>query len=79
MKREGGWLKGIKDMSEEKSIVLFDDKKVRRHWNDLKRTLKAEGSEVYEKIVRLKITIRFYFSAGIWQNIGYYEYFSHIL
>ena len=68
---------------KEKSIVLFDDKKVRRHWDpdaeewffsiidivdiltdsatpkrywsDLKRKLKAEGSEVYENIVRLKM------------------------
>jgi len=67
----------------EKSIVLFDDRKVRRHWDedveewyfsiidiidiltdsatpkrywsDLKRKLKAEGSEVYEHIVRLKM------------------------
>ena len=67
-------------MSEGKSIVLFDDKKVCRHWDsdaeelyfsiidiltdsatpkrywsDLKRKLKAEGSEVYENIVRLKM------------------------
>ena len=28
----------------------------RRYWSDLKRQLKAEGSEVYEKIVRLKMT-----------------------
>ena len=70
-------------MSEkEKSVVLFDDKKIRsywdkekeewffsiidvvniltnsstakRYWSDLKRKLKAEGSEVYENIVQLK-------------------------
>jgi hypothetical protein len=68
---------------KEKSIVLFNDKKIRRHWDedqeewyfsvidvvdvltdsstpkrywsDLKRKLKAEGSEVYDNIVRLKM------------------------
>lgn len=27
----------------------------RRYWSDLKRKLKAEGSELYEKIVQLKM------------------------
>jgi hypothetical protein len=67
---------------KEKSIALFNKKKIRRHWNkdkelwyfsiidvvevltdssvpkrywsDLKRKLKKEGSQVYEKIVQLK-------------------------
>ena len=30
-------------------IILF------RYWSDLKRKLKAEGSELYEKIVQLKM------------------------
>jgi hypothetical protein len=28
----------------------------RRYWNDLKHKLQAEGSEVYDKIVQLKVT-----------------------
>ena len=71
-------------MRKENSIILFNQKQVRRHWNkekevwyfstidvigiltdsttpkrywsDLKRKLKEEGSEVYEKIVQLKFT-----------------------
>ena len=67
----------------KKTIVIFEDTKIRRHWDDdkelwyfsiidiikvltgssiprrywtdLKRKLKKEGSEVYEKIVQLKI------------------------
>jgi hypothetical protein len=70
-------------MSQIKSIVLFNQTQVRRHWDtkreiwyfsvidviqvltestipkrywsDLKITLESEGSEVYEKIVRLKM------------------------
>ncbi len=70
-------------MKKKKSIVLFNQKQVRRYydeeqeiwyfsiidvieiltnttkpkryWSDLKQKLKAEGSEVYEKIVRLKM------------------------
>jgi len=70
-------------MKKEKSIVLFNQIKVRRHWDedqelwyfsivdvvavltdasiprrywsDLKAKLKKEGSEVYEKIVQLKM------------------------
>jgi len=70
-------------MKKANSIILFNQKQVRRHWNeenefwyfsiidvieiltdstipkrywsDLKNKLKNEGSEVYEKIVRLKM------------------------
>ena len=35
--------------------VLTDNATPRRYWSDLKRKLKAEGSEVYEKIVQLKL------------------------
>ncbi len=71
-------------MKKENSIILFNQKKVRRHWDDnkeqwyfsivdvvavltdssnprrywsdLKTKLKQEGSEVYEKIVQLKMS-----------------------
>lgn len=71
-------------MQKENSIVLFNQKQVRRHWDeekefwyfsiidvvavltdsstprrywsDLKSRLKQEGSEVYDKIVQLKMT-----------------------
>ncbi|MBU4486599.1 MAG: Bro-N domain-containing protein [Candidatus Delongbacteria bacterium] len=71
-------------MKNSNSIILFNQKQVRRHWDedneqwyfsiidvidvltetsiprrywsDLKKKLKAEGSEVYEKIVQLKMT-----------------------
>ena len=70
-------------MQKENSIVLFNQKQVRRHWDedrefwyfsvidvvsvltdssnprrywsDLKSRLKQEGSEVYDKIVQLKL------------------------
>ncbi len=70
-------------MQKENSIVLFNQKQVRRHWDeekefwyfsiidvvavltdssnprrywsDLKSRLKQEGSEVYDKIVQLKM------------------------
>ena len=35
--------------------VLSDTDNPRRYWSDLKRKLKAEGSELYEKIVQLKM------------------------
>ena len=35
--------------------VLTDSNIPRRYWSDLKRKLQAEGSEVYEKIVQLKL------------------------
>ena len=36
--------------------ILTDASIPRRYWSDLKSKLKNEGSEVYEKIVRLKMT-----------------------
>jgi hypothetical protein len=36
--------------------VLTDSTTPKRYWSDLKRKLKQEGSEVYEKIVQLKLT-----------------------
>lgn len=36
--------------------VLTDSSNPRRYWSDLKTKLKQEGSEVYEKIVQLKMT-----------------------
>ena len=35
--------------------VLTDSENPRRYWSDLKRKLEAEGSEMYEKIVQLKL------------------------
>jgi hypothetical protein len=32
--------------------VLTDSETPRRYWSDLKRKLKAEGSQLYEKIVQ---------------------------
>ena len=36
--------------------ILTDSTIPRRYWSDLKTKLHAEGSEVYEKIVQLKMT-----------------------
>lgn len=35
--------------------ILTDSKEPRRYWSDLKRKLVGEGSELYEKIVQLKL------------------------
>ncbi|MBN2729622.1 MAG: hypothetical protein JXR53_10400 [Bacteroidales bacterium] len=35
--------------------VLTDSNNSRRYWSDLKIKLKAEGSQLYEKIVQLKM------------------------
>jgi hypothetical protein len=35
--------------------VLTDSENPRRYWSDLKRKLKAEGSQLYENIVQLKM------------------------
>ncbi len=35
--------------------VLSESKNPRRYWSDLKRKLKSEGSQMYEKIVQLKM------------------------
>lgn len=46
------WYFSIVDVIE----VLTDSSIPRRYWSDLKNKLKQEGSEVYEKIVQLKMT-----------------------
>jgi prophage antirepressor-like protein len=45
------WYFSVVDVME----VLTDTDNPRRYWSDLKRKLKAEGSELYEKIVQLKM------------------------
>ena len=35
--------------------ILTDSATPKRYWSDLKRKLKAEGSEVYENIVQLRL------------------------
>lgn len=46
------WYFSIIDVIE----ILTDTSIPRRYWSDLKSKLKNEGSEVYEKIVQLKMT-----------------------
>jgi len=46
------WYFSIIDVIE----ILTDTSIPRRYWSDLKNKLKNEGSEVYEKIVQLKMT-----------------------
>ncbi|MCC8073501.1 MAG: Bro-N domain-containing protein [Clostridiales bacterium] len=48
------WYFAIVDVCE----VLSDTDNPRRYWSDLKRKLKTEGSELYEKIVQLKMTAK---------------------
>ena len=45
------WLFSIVDVIE----VLAGTDNPRRYWSDLKRKMKAEGSQLYEKIVQLKL------------------------
>ena len=45
------WYLSIVDVVE----VLTGTDNPRRYWSDLKRKMKAEGSELYEKIVQLKM------------------------
>jgi hypothetical protein len=45
------WLFSIIDVIE----ILTETDNARRYWSDLKRKLKAEGSQLYEKIVQLKM------------------------
>jgi hypothetical protein len=35
--------------------ILTDSDSPRRYWSDLKRKLRAEGSQLYENIVQLKM------------------------
>lgn len=46
------WYFSVIDVVE----ILTDSTVPKRYWSDLKIKLEAEGSEVYEKIVRLKLT-----------------------
>ncbi len=46
------WYFSVVDIIE----ILTDSTIPRRYWSDLKKKLKNEGSEVYEKIVQLKMT-----------------------
>jgi hypothetical protein len=46
------WLFSVVDVVE----ILTGTDNPRRYWSDLKRKLKAEGSQLYEKIVQLKMT-----------------------
>ncbi len=60
---EGTQVRYVWDAEKEKYFfsvvdvikVLTDSENPRRYWSDLKRKLEAEGSEVYEKIVQLKL------------------------
>lgn len=60
---EGQQVRYVWDSEKEKYFfsvvdvikVLTDSENPRRYWSDLKRKLEAEGSEVYEKIVQLKM------------------------
>ena len=47
------WYFSVIDVIE----VLTGSSIPKRYWSDLKKKLRAEGSEAYEKIVRLKIVI----------------------
>ncbi|MCD8493404.1 MAG: hypothetical protein LRY51_16755 [Geovibrio sp.] len=49
---EEEWLFSVIDVVE----ILTGTDNPRRYWSDLKRKLKAEGSQLYEKIVQLKMT-----------------------
>lgn len=45
------WLFSIVDVIE----ILASTDHPRRYWSDLKRKMKAEGSQLYEKIVQLRL------------------------
>lgn len=45
------WFFSVIDVIE----ILTDSSIPKRYWSDLKKKLLSEGSEVYEKIVRLKM------------------------
>ncbi len=61
---DGQLIRYVWDENEEKYFfsvvdiisVLTESSTPRRYWSDLKRKLQAEGSELYDKIVQLKIT-----------------------
>jgi len=50
--QEEDWYVSIVDVIE----VLTGTDNPRRYWSDLKRKMKAEGSQLYEEIVQLKMT-----------------------
>ena len=61
---DGQLIRYVWDENEEKYFfsvvdiisVLTESSTPRRYWSDLKHKLQAEGSELYDKIVQLKIT-----------------------
>lgn len=48
---EEKWYFSVIDVIE----ILTESENSRRYWSDLKRKLKKEGSQLYEKIVQLKL------------------------
>ncbi len=60
---EGQQVRYVWDSEKEKYFfsvidvikVLTDTDRPRKYWSDLKHKLESEGSEVYEKIVQLKL------------------------
>ena len=61
---DGQLIRYVWDENEEKYFfsvvdiisVLTESSTPRRYWSDLKHKLQAEGSELYDKIVQLKVT-----------------------
>ncbi len=51
VEQEEDWYFSVVDVVE----VLSDSSQPRKYWNDLKRKLKQEGSELSEKIGQLKL------------------------
>lgn len=49
--RQGKWYFSVIDVIE----ILTDSSIPKRYWSDLKKKLAAEGSEAYDRIVRLKM------------------------
>ena len=50
-KEKEKWYFSVIDVIE----ILTDSSIPRRYWSDLKKKLQSEGSELYEKIVQLKL------------------------
>jgi DNA-damage-inducible protein D len=48
------WYFSVIDVIE----ILTESSIPKRYWSDLKKKLSAEGSEVYEKIVRLELKVK---------------------
>ena len=49
--------------------ILTSSSIPKRYWSDLKKKLKNEGSEVYEKIVQLKLVEKINFTKSIFGGI----------